>query len=75
MALMQAVAFADDDAQAAMLERLANGSGELTDINGPPALVEAVKAARVANNGPISIDGRARGGGDGPPIRPAGLNR
>ena len=32
MALMQAVAFADDDAQAAMLERLANGSGELTDI-------------------------------------------
>ena len=56
MALMQAVAFADDDAQAAMLERLANGSGELTDINGPPALVEAVKAARVANNGPISIE-------------------
>ena len=55
-ALMQAVAFADDDAQAAMLERLANGSGELTDINGPPALVEAVKAARAANNGPISIE-------------------
>jgi hypothetical protein len=55
-ALMQAVAFADDDAQAAMLERLANGSGELTEINGPPALVEAVKAARAANNGPISID-------------------
>ena len=56
MALMQAVAFADDDAQAAMLDRLAYGSGELTDISGPPALVEAVKAARVANNGPISID-------------------
>jgi hypothetical protein len=55
-ALMQAVAFADDDAQAAMLERLADGSGELTEIQGPPALVEAVKAARVANNGPISID-------------------
>jgi hypothetical protein len=55
-ALMQAVAFADDDAQAAMLERLADGSGELTEIKGPPALVEAVKAARVANNGPISID-------------------
>ena len=55
-ALMQAVAFADDDAQAAMLERLADGSGELTEIKGPPALVEAIKAARVANNGPISID-------------------
>ena len=56
MALMQAAAFADDKAQAAMLERLANGSGELTEINGPPALVEAVKAARAANNGPISIE-------------------
>ena len=55
-ALMQAVAFADDDAQAAMLERLADGSGELTEIKGPPALVEAVKAARAANNGPISIE-------------------
>ena len=55
-ALMQAVAFADDDAQAAMLERLADGSGELTEIKGPPALAEAVKAARVANNGPISIE-------------------
>jgi hypothetical protein len=55
-ALMQAVAFADDDAQAAMLERLADGSGELTEIKGPPALVEAIKAARVANNGPIPID-------------------
>jgi hypothetical protein len=55
-ALMQAVAFADDDAQAAMLERLADGSGELTEIKGPPVLVEAIEAARVANNGPISID-------------------
>jgi ABC-type Na+ transport system ATPase subunit NatA len=55
-ALMQAVAFADDDAQTAMLERLADGSGELTEISGPPALVEAVKAARAANNGPISIE-------------------
>jgi KAP family P-loop domain len=60
MALMQAVAFANDDVQAAMLDRLANGSGDLTEISGPPALVEAVKAARVANNGPISIvDARA----------------
>jgi hypothetical protein len=56
MALMQAAAFADDDAQAAMRDRLANGSGELIEINGPPALVEAVKAARAANNGPISIE-------------------
>ena len=55
-ALMQAVAFADDDAQAAMLARLTDGSGELTEIKGPPALVEAVKAARAANNGPISIE-------------------
>ena len=56
MALMQAAAFADDDAQAAMLDRLANGSGELSEIDGPPALVEAIKAARAANNGPISIE-------------------
>ena len=56
MALMQAVAFAGDDAQAAMLDRLAYGSGELTDISGPPALVEAVRAARAANNGSISIE-------------------
>jgi hypothetical protein len=56
MALMQAAAFADDAAQAAMLDRLANGSGELTEVNGPSALVEAVKAARAANNGPISIE-------------------
>jgi hypothetical protein len=56
VALMQAVAFADDDAQAAMRDRLAKGSGELGDVSGPPELVEAVKAARAANNGPISIE-------------------
>jgi hypothetical protein len=56
MALMQAVAFADDDAQAAMRDRLAKGSGELSDIGGPAELVEALKAARAANNGPISIE-------------------
>jgi hypothetical protein len=56
MALMQAVAFAGDDVQAAMLERLTYGSGELTDLTAPPALVDAVRAARVANNGVISID-------------------
>jgi hypothetical protein len=56
MALMQAAAFADDNAQAALRDRLVNGSGELTDVNGPPALIEAIRAARAANNGSISID-------------------
>ena len=56
MALMQAVAFAGDDAQAAMLDRLAYGSGELSDIGGPPALTDAIRAARAANNGLISIE-------------------
>jgi ABC-type Na+ transport system ATPase subunit NatA len=56
MALMQAVAFAGDDAQTAMLERLAYGSGELSDINSPPTLVAAVRAVRAANNGTISIE-------------------
>jgi hypothetical protein len=56
VALMQAVAFADDDAQAAMRDRLAKGSGELSDVGGPAELVEALKAARAANNGPISIE-------------------
>jgi hypothetical protein len=55
MALMQAVAFADDDSQAAMRGRLANESGDLADVSGPAALVSAVKAARAANNGAISI--------------------
>jgi hypothetical protein len=56
MALMQAVAFADDDAQAAMRDRLAKGSGELGDVSGPPELIEGIKAARAALNGPISIE-------------------
>jgi hypothetical protein len=55
MALMQAVAFADDDSQAAMRGRLANESGDLTEVSGPAGLVSAVKAARAANNGAISI--------------------
>lgn len=55
MALMQAVAFADDDAQAAMRDRLAKESDDLTDVSGPAALVSAVKAARAANNGAISF--------------------
>ena len=56
VALMQAVAFADDDAQAAIRDRLAKGSGDLGDVSGPAELIEAVKAARAANNGPISIE-------------------
>ena len=56
MALMQAAAFADDDAQAAMRERLTEGSGELADVAGPPALIAAIKAARAANNGSIPIE-------------------
>jgi hypothetical protein len=56
MALMQAIAFADDNAQAALRDRLAYGSGELTDVTGPPALIEAIRAARAANNGSISIE-------------------
>ena len=55
MALMQAVAFADEDAQAAMRDRLAGGSGELGDFDGPDALVKAVRSARAANNGAISV--------------------
>jgi hypothetical protein len=55
MALMQAVAFADDDAQAVMRDRLAKESGDLTDVSGPAALVSAVKAARAANNGAILV--------------------
>jgi len=56
MALMQAAAFAPEDMRAALGERLANGSGELADAGLSPALAEAVKAARAANGGPISIE-------------------
>ncbi len=56
VALMQAAAFAPEDARAAMSERLANGSGELADAGLPPALAEAVRAARAANGGPIAIE-------------------
>ena len=56
MALMQAAAFADDNAQAALRDRLAYGTGELTDVTGPPALIEAIRTARAANNGSIPIE-------------------
>ena len=56
MALMQAAAFADDNAQAALRDRLTYASGELTDVSGPPALIAAIRAVRAANNGSISIE-------------------
>lgn len=60
IALMQAVAFADEDVRAAMHNRLVGGAGELVDFDGPEALVKAVKSARAANKGVISIaDARA----------------
>ncbi len=54
MALMQAAAFADDEARAAMGQALTSGSGDLR-VEGPDVLANAVKSARAANNGPISI--------------------
>lgn len=60
VALMQAVAFADADTRAAMLSRLAGGGGELVDFDGPEPLAKAVKSARAANKGVISVaDARA----------------
>jgi hypothetical protein len=56
MALMQAVAFADDESQAAMRDRLANGAGDLLDVKGPAVLLNAIKAARAANDGAISVE-------------------
>jgi hypothetical protein len=59
IALMQAIAFADDDVQTVMRSRLA-GSGEIGEVEGPDSLVNAVKSARAANNGAISTaDARA----------------
>ena len=55
IALMQAVAFADDDARTAMHNRLAGGVDELGDFEGPEPLAKAVKSARAANKGAISI--------------------
>ncbi|HZZ62645.1 MAG TPA: hypothetical protein VFE63_16020 [Roseiarcus sp.] len=60
VALMQAVAFADEDVRTAIHNRLAGGADELDDFAGPEALVKAVKSARAANGGSISIaDARA----------------
>jgi hypothetical protein len=60
VALMQAVAFADDETQAAMRTRLAGGGGDLEPVDGPDALVRAVKSARAANGGALTVaDARA----------------
>jgi hypothetical protein len=59
IALMQAIAFADDEVQTAMRSRLA-GSGEIGEFEGPDSLVNAMKSARAANNAAISTaDARA----------------
>ena len=55
IALMQAVAFADDATQAAMRTRLMNGGGDLESVDGPGALVTAVKSARAANGGALTV--------------------
>ena len=56
LALMQAVAFADPNVGATMRERLASGSGELGEVEGPPPLVTAIRSARAANNGSLRIE-------------------
>ena len=55
LALMQAVAFADDETQAAMRRRLANGGGDLELFEGPHDLARAVKSARFANGGSLTV--------------------
>jgi len=60
LALMLAIAFADDEARAAMQKRLLGDGGELSLAEGPEELVKAVKSAQAANTGPISLaDARA----------------
>ena len=55
VALMQAVAFADEDVREAMRNRLSGASGELGDFDGPELLAKAVETARAANNGAITM--------------------
>jgi len=60
IALMQAVAFADEETQSAMMRRLTNGGGDLELVDGPEALVRAIKSARAANGGVLTVaDARA----------------
>lgn len=55
VALMQAIAFADDETQAAMRRRLTNGGGDLEPFDGPEGLTRAVKSARAANGGALTV--------------------
>lgn len=60
VALMQAVAYSDEETQAAMRRRLLNGGGDLNSVEGSDALVRAVKSARAANGGVLTVaDARA----------------
>jgi outer membrane murein-binding lipoprotein Lpp len=60
IALMQAIAFADDGVRNAMDARISAGSGELGEVEGPEPLVKALRSARSANNGEIQVsDARA----------------
>jgi hypothetical protein len=63
VALMQAVAFADDESRAAIHNRLTGGSAELGEIDGPYPLMNALKSAREANGGAIALTD-ARAGAD-----------
>ncbi len=57
---MVAVASADPQTQDAMRRRLRNGGGDLEPFDGPEALVRAVKSARAANGGVLTVaDARA----------------
>ncbi|RBP05032.1 hypothetical protein DFR50_13717 [Roseiarcus fermentans] len=60
IALMLAVAFADEEIQSAMRRRLSNGGGDLEPFDGPERLVSAVRSARAANIGALTVaDARA----------------
>ncbi len=56
VALMQAVAFGDDEARAAMDDLLLSGSRDLGDVQGPETLANAIRTARAANSGAISLE-------------------
>ncbi len=60
IALMQAVAFADDETRTAMRARLMQGGEDLETVDGPAALVTALRSARAANGGVLTLaDARA----------------
>jgi hypothetical protein len=55
VALMLAVAVADDDARSGMTRVLAVSTGEVGDAEGPDALARAIRSARAASEGVLSI--------------------